>query len=145
MSCAFARTFSYEKWDTSSLADDLHLCVLLQSWTYDPPFTWCHKLIMTRLHDPKESSSLFFKSSPSSDVNCNGVIGSSSSCNNVLFFFSTSVSQFASYFKIGNSNSSSSKSFSFSSHFLGDTSTNEYWSTLLIPNKYFAWHNKWVL
>jgi hypothetical protein len=28
---------------------------------------------------------------------------------------------------------------------LGDTSTNEYWSTLLIPNKYFAWHNKWVL
>jgi hypothetical protein len=25
---------------------------------------------------------------------------------------------------------------------LGDTSTNEYWFALFIPNRYYAWHNK---
>ncbi len=34
---------------------------------------------------------------------------------------------------------------SFYDHFLVDTSINEHWSTLFIPNRYYIWHNKWVM
>jgi hypothetical protein len=39
----------------------------------------------------------------------------------------------------------SSRSFSLSGYFLHAISTNEYWSTLFIPNIYSTWCNKQVL
>jgi hypothetical protein len=77
----------------------------------------CHELIVISLHNPKDFSSLLSKSFPSSYADCVGVLGSSSSCFSVPFFYSTNVSWFASYFKIGNSYSSPSRSLSFFSHF----------------------------
>jgi len=145
----FYSTFSnsYEKWDTYNLVNNLHLCVFLWFFTYDgdPPFTRRHKSIVTLLYDPKDFSSSLSKSSSSLDENCNGVFGSSSSCFNVPSLCPTNASWFALYFKIGNSYSSFSRSLSFSSHFLLDVSTDEYWSSLFVPNRYFAWHNKQVL
>jgi hypothetical protein len=138
----FCSTFSnsYEKWDIYSLVHGLHLCVFLWSWTYDgdPLFAQCHESIVILLHNPKDFSSPLFESFPSLNVDCDGVLGSSSSCSSVPSFYFTNVSWFASYFKIGNSYSSSSRSLSFSGHFLFVASTNEYRSTLFIPNIYFA-------
>ncbi len=85
-----------------------------------------------------------FESSPSLDSDCNGVFGSSFSIR-VLYFYSTIASWFASYFEIGNSYLSSSRSFSFSRHSLREASTNEYSSALFVPNRYFTWHNSWIL
>ncbi len=144
MSCAFVHTFSnsYEKWDIYSLVDNFHLYVFLQSQTYDgdPPSVQCHELTMTRLHDPKDFSSLLSKFF--SFFKCQLQWCSRPSSSSVPYFYSTSASWFALYFKIGNSYSSSFGLFSFSDHFLGDTSTNEYWFALFIPNRYYAWHNK---
>ncbi len=124
----------------------LHLCVFLRSWTYDgdPPFIWCHESTMILLHDPKDFSSSLFESSPSLDVDCNGVLGSSS-YHGVPSFCSNNVSWFASYSKISNSYSSSYGSLSFFGHFLFDVSTNGYWSTLFVPDRYSTWHNEHVL
>jgi hypothetical protein len=70
------------------------ICVFLQSQTYDgdPLFIQCHESIVTLLHDPKDFSSSFSKSSPSSNVNCDGILGSSSSCYGVPYLYSTSAS-----------------------------------------------------
>jgi hypothetical protein len=84
---------------------------------------------MTPWQDPKDFSSLLFESSPSLGVHCNGVFGSSSSYFGVVSFYFINAYWFASYFKIGNSYSSSYGSLSFFGHFLFDVSTNEYWST----------------
>jgi hypothetical protein len=96
MSCAFVHTFSnsYEKWDIYNLFNTPHLCAFLQFWTYDgdPLSAQCHKSTMIPLHDPKDSSSSLFKSSPSLDVHYDGVFVLSSSCSNVLSFCSTSAS-----------------------------------------------------
>ncbi len=96
MSCVFVHTFlnSYEKWDIYNLVGTLHLCVFLQSWIYDgdPLFVRCHKSTMIPLHDPKDSSSSLFKSFPSSNIDCDGVLGSSSSCSSVFSFYSTNAS-----------------------------------------------------
>jgi hypothetical protein len=99
---------------------------------------------MILLHDPKDFSSSLFESSPSLDVDCNGVLGSSS-YHGVPSFCSNNVSWFASYSKISNSYSSSYGSLSFFGHFLFDVSTNGYWSTLFVPDRYSTWHNEHVL
>ncbi len=82
-SYAFAHTFSnfHEKWDIYNFVDNLHLCVFLQFRTYDgePPFVRCHELTITPLHDPKDFSFSLFMSIPSSNVDCYGVLVSSSS------------------------------------------------------------------
>jgi hypothetical protein len=95
------------------------------------------------LFDSQHFLFVFSLSSPS-NANYDGVFGSFSSSTRVPssssikapFFCSTNASYFASYFKIGNSYSSSFGSLSFFGHFLHVASINEYWFTLLIPNKY---------
>jgi len=47
---------------------------------------------MIPLHDPKDSSPPLFMSSPSLNVDCDGVLGSSSSCSSVFSFYSTNAS-----------------------------------------------------
>ncbi len=138
---------SYEKWVTYICGNDLHLCVFLWFQTYDddPPSTPCHKLTMILLHDPNDPTSSFSESSSSLADNCFGVLCSSSSCFDVPSFHSNSASQFTSYLKIGNSYSSSFGSLSFSGHFFFYVSSNEYRSSLFVPNRYFSWHNKWVM
>ncbi len=64
------------------------------------------------LFEPQHYLSMLLKYFPSLDVDCDGVFSSSSSIK-VLFFYSTSASWFASYFKIGNSYLLSSRSLSF--------------------------------
>ncbi len=94
MSCAFTHTFSnsYEKWDTYNLVNIPYLYMFLWFQTYDgnPPSSQCHESIVIRLHDLKDFSSLFYKSSPS-NANCDGVFGSSSSSFGVPSFCSTSA------------------------------------------------------
>ncbi len=122
----------------------LLLCLQLQTQDYEPPFSPFHKSTMSQLNYAQDSLSLLYVYFPSSNDDCDGVFGSSSSSTKVLSFYSTSVSWFASYFLIGTSYLSSSLSFSFFGHFLCEAFTNEYQFTLFIPNRYFTWHNKWV-
>jgi len=51
------------------------------SWTYDgdPPSTPCHKSTVTPLHDPNDPTSSLSKSFSSLAIDCDGVVGSSSS------------------------------------------------------------------
>jgi hypothetical protein len=95
VSYAFVHTSSnsYEKWDIYNLAHDFHLYVFLWFQTYDgePFFVQCHKLTIIPLHDPKDFSFSFFKSFPSSNVDCYGVLIFSSSYSNVLSFCSTNA------------------------------------------------------
>jgi hypothetical protein len=67
--------------------------VFLWFQTYDgePFFVQCHKLTIIPLHDPKDFSFSFFKSFPSSNVDCYGVLIFSSSYSNVLSFCSTNA------------------------------------------------------
>lgn len=81
---------------------------------------------------------VIFESSPSLDVDYDGVFGSPSSSTGVLSFCLTNVYWFASYFKIGNLYLSSFGSLSFFGHFLCEVSTNVYWSTMFVPNIYSA-------
>jgi hypothetical protein len=102
MSCVCFQILSnfYEKWDTYSFVDGLHLYVCMQSWTYDgePLSFQGRNVTMIQLLGPTTLFIRAFESSPSSDADYNGVFGSSSSIT-ILSFYSTNAYWFASYLK----------------------------------------------
>jgi len=97
-------------------------------WTNDgdPDSSWCRDSTLIPLFDLQHSLFELSESSPSFNGICNGVFGSFSSSSKVSPFCSTNLSWFASYFKIGNSYWSLSRSLPFLGYFLREASTNEY-------------------